>query len=129
MNAFPGNFTTLMCLMAFSGIWWLANPVTPNAQQEVAYQNSLEEFTRDNLTPFAGVYKQIAQINNTYAQRVIQSDNPVQAEVLQQEAHRQMNRVIVGHGLSIEDYNTIFRTIQSHAGLRKEFMTVLYTER
>ncbi|MGD9852632.1 MAG: DUF4168 domain-containing protein [Nitrospirales bacterium] len=125
MNSFPWKFATLSFLIIFTGALCLAYSATPNTQ-EVAYQATHEDLARNNLTPFAGAYKAIAQISNTYAQRIIQSENPIKVEALQQEAHHQMTQVVADHGLSIEDYNTIFRTIQSNSALREEFLTVLH---
>jgi hypothetical protein len=40
-----------------------------------------------------------------------------------------MNQAVVDHGLTVEDYNTIFRAIQSDPTLKEEFMTVLQQTR
>lgn len=125
MNSFPWKFITLSVLIMFTSVFCLAYSGTPNTQ-EVAYQTTHEDLARNNLTPFTRAYKVISQISNTYAQRIIQSDNPIKIEALQQEAHHQMTQVVADHGLSIEDYNTIFRTIQSNPTLRDEFLTVLH---
>ena len=93
--------------------------------QDVALQSIQGESIRNKLQPFAGAYKTVSQIHTTYEQRIIQSKDQVQADALQQEANQKMNQAVADHGLTIEDYNTIFLSIQSDPALQEEFLTVL----
>ena len=93
--------------------------------QDVAVQSIQGESIRNKLQPFAGAYKTVSQIHTTYEQRIIQSKDQVQADALQQEANQKMNQAVADHGLTIEDYNTIFLSIQSDPALQEEFLTVL----
>ncbi len=93
--------------------------------QEVVSQTPETDLARKNLQSFAGAYKQVAQIGSTYEQRIIQSDDPNRAAALQQEANQKMSQVVADHGLSIMDYNIIFKTIESDPALQEEFMAFL----
>ncbi len=87
-------------------------------------QSAPEEMVRNNLEPFAGAYKEVSELSNIYAQRIIQSESD-QADALQEEANQKMTQAVTNHGLSVEDYNFIFHTIQSEPGLQEEFMIAL----
>ncbi len=83
-----------------------------------------EEMVRKNLEPFAGAYKEVSELSDTYSQRIMQSE-PGQSDALQEEANQKMTQAVANHGLSVEDYNLIFHTIQSEPGLQEEFMIAL----
>ena len=99
---------------------------SPALQAEVAEaQVPQEEITGDVLEPFAGAYKEVSQIHTTYEQRIIESKDPTQAGALQEEANQLMAKAVTDRGMTIEDYNTLFQTIQNDPDLKKKFMTVL----
>lgn len=87
-------------------------------------QSPTEEMVRKNLEPFAEAYKEVSELSNTYAQRIIQSE-PDQGEALQEEANQKMTQAVAKHGFSVENYNLIFNTIQREPGLHEEFMIAL----
>lgn len=87
-------------------------------------QSASEEMVRKNLEPFAGAYKEVSELSDTYAQRILQSE-PDQADALQEEANQKMTQAVANHGLSVEDYNLIFHMIQNEPGLQEEFMVAL----
>ena len=97
--------------------------------QEVTSQSSPEELVRNNLEPFAGAYKEVSQIHATYEHQIVQSTDQGQADALQQEANQKMNQAVADHGLSVEDYNSMYQTIQGDPALKEEFMTVLHRTR
>lgn len=125
MISVPWTFTSWTLFLIFTSLVCPAYSATPNAQ-DVTYEAGSENVTRDKLTSFAGAYKAITQIGDTYAQRIIQSESIQKFEALQEEANHQMTQAVADHGLSIEDYNTIFRTIQNNPALREEFLIVLH---
>ena len=102
----------------------LLTPVAVLHAQEGSLQSSPQEMVRKNLEPFAGAYKEVSQLSTAYEQRIIQSE-PGQADALQQEAHQKMTQAVANHGLSVEDYNLIFKMIQSEPDLQEEFMIAL----
>jgi hypothetical protein len=93
--------------------------------QELANPTPETELARKNLQSFVGAYKEVSEIGSTYEQRIIQSEDPNRVEALQQEANQKMSAAVTDHGLSIMDYNVIFKTIESDQTLQKEFMMVL----
>lgn len=100
-------------------------PLT-SLKAEVSPSQPVEnEISGNILEPFAGAYKEISQIHTTYEQRIIQSNDPAQADVLQQEANQKMQQAVADHGLTVEDYNTLYKSIEKDPALKKEFMTVL----
>ncbi len=84
-----------------------------------------EEISGDILEPFAGAYKEVSEIHSSYEQRIVKSPDPAQADALQQEANQKMTQAVTDRGMTIEDYNTLFQTIQNDPDLKKKFMTVL----
>lgn len=97
--------------------------------QDVALQSTPGDLVRNNLEAFAKAYMEVGQIHSLYEELIIQSGDESKADALQKEANQKMNQVVVDHGLTIEDYNTIFRAIQSDPSLKEEFMTVLQQTR
>lgn len=93
--------------------------------QTVESKPSQAEMAKSNLEPFAGAYKEVSKIHTTYEERIVQSGDKAQVDVLQQEANKKMNQAVTDHGLTLTDYNMIFRAIKSDPVLREEFMTVL----
>lgn len=87
-------------------------------------ESAPQEMVRKKLEPFAGAYKEVSEISNTYAQRINQSE-PDQADALQEEANQKLTQAVANHGLTVEDYNLIFHTIQSEPELQEEFMIAL----
>lgn len=114
------NFRMMAC---FVGVC-LVMPAAVLPAADGFSQTAPEEMVRKNLGPFAGAYKEVSELSSTYAQRIIQSE-PDQADVLQEEANQKMTQAVTNHGLSVEDYNFIFHTIQSEPALQEEFMIAL----
>lgn len=84
-----------------------------------------EDVTQDDLKTFAEAYTQVTQIYNAYEQRIINSSEPAEANALQQEANEKMNQAVMDSGLSIEDYNSMYRAIENDQGLQNELTQVL----
>jgi hypothetical protein len=103
----------------------LLTPATLQAEDSSQPSQPQREMVRKNLEPFAGAYKEVSELSTTYEQRIIQSEDPGRADALQKEAHQKMTQAVADHGLSIEDYNLIFQTIQSEPALQEEFMIAL----
>jgi hypothetical protein len=124
MKSIPVSLKSLRVLLLITSVLCLS-PLAALKAQVVKSQPPQEEMSGNILEPFAEAYKEVSQIHTTYEQRIIQSNDPTQADVLQQEANQKMNQAVVDHGLTIEDYNTIFKNIENDPALKKEFMTVL----
>jgi hypothetical protein len=116
---------TLVIIISVIGLIPLA---VLNAQ-DVALQSTPGELVRNNLEAFAKAYTEVGQIHSSYEERIIQSADERKAEALQQEANQKMTQAVADHGLTIEDYNTIFKAIQTDPALKEEFMTVLHQTR
>jgi hypothetical protein len=101
------------------------SPLPALKAQVAESQPPQKELTGDILEPFAGAYKEVSKIHTTYEQRIMQSNDPTQADALQQEANQKMKQAVVDHGLTIEDYNTLFKSIENDPALKEKFMTVL----
>ncbi len=88
-----------------------------------------EEISGNILEPFAGAYKEVSEIHTSYEERIVKALDPVQADALQQEANQKMTQAVTDRGMTIEDYNALFQTIQNDPDLKKKFMTVLNQKR
>ncbi|GJL66123.1 MAG: hypothetical protein NPIRA05_10940 [Nitrospirales bacterium] len=115
---------SLRGVLLFSGILIFLSVGVATAQP-VDSQPQPEQIPGENLEPFAGAYKQVSEINNTYKQRIVEAGDPAQTEALQEEANQKMNQAVKDHGLTIEGYNKIFKAILNDETLKEEFMTVL----
>jgi hypothetical protein len=124
MKSIPMRLKSLRVLFLIISVLCLSPLAALNAQVAES-QPPQKEINGDILEPFAGAYKEVSQIHTTYEQRIIKSNEPAQADALQQEANQKMKQAVVDHGMTIEDYNTIFQNIQNDPDLKKEFMTVL----
>ena len=123
MKSYQSNLQLLSIAACFASAC-LLTPATL-LQAEDSSQPSQREMVRKNLEPFAGAYKEVSELSTTYEQRIIQSEDPGRADALQKEAHQKMTQAVADHGLSVEDYNLIFQTIQSEPALQEEFMIAL----
>ena len=124
MKSIPMRLKSLRVLFLIISVLCLAPLAALNAQVAES-QPPQKEITGDILEPFAGAYKEVSQIHTTYEQRIIESNDPGQADALQQEANQKMKQAVVDHGLTIEDYNTLFKSIENDPTLKEKFMTVL----
>jgi len=124
MKSIPMSLKSLRVLLLITSTLSLA-PLAALKAQVVESQPPQKEITGDILEPFAGAYKEVSQIHTTYEQRIIESNDPTQADALQQEANQKMKQAVVDHGLTIEDYNTLFKSIENDPALKEKFMTVL----
>jgi hypothetical protein len=118
------NLKLLRVLVLIISVFGLMPLAGLNAQQ-VALESTQGELVRNNLEAFAKAYTEVGQIHSSYEELIIRSGNESKADALQQEANQKMTQAVEDHGLTIEDYNTIFRAIQSDPGLKEKFMTVL----
>ena len=125
MNPMNRNLKSFWVPLSLLSVLCFLMPLSLLQAQDRETQPAQQEMVRNNLQPFADAYKQISQIYTDYEQRIIQSNGSDQADALQQEANKKMNQAVADHGLSVEDYNTIFRTIQNDPGLKEEFLVVL----
>ena len=124
MKSIPMSLKSLRVLLLITGVLCLS-PLAALKAQVAESQPPQKEITGDILEPFAGAYKEVSEIHTTYEQRIIESNDPAQADALQQEANQKMTQAVTDHGLTIEDYNTLFKSIESDPELKKEFITVL----
>lgn len=124
MNFKSINLTTMMLFLLVISVCSLSSLAMLNALA-LESQPAQDELIGPNLEPFAGAYKEVSQIHTAYKERIIQSDDPTQADTLQQEANQKMNQAVTKYGLTIEDYNTIFKAILNDPTLKEEFMMVL----
>ena len=121
---------TLINFKSVAVFFWVAivfcfAPLTVLHAQSVESQPPTKELAEKNLEPFADAYKEVTQIHNSYEQRIVKSDEQAQVNALQQEANDKMSKAVTNHGLTVEDYNTIFNAIKNDPTLKEEFMTVL----
>jgi len=124
MKSIPMSLKSLRLSLLITSVLCLSPLAALNAQVAESPPPP-KEITGNILEPFAGAYKEVSQIHTTYEQRIIESNDPSQADALQQEANQKMKQAVVDHGLTIEDYNTLFKNIENDPALKKEFMTVL----
>lgn len=124
MKSIPLSLKSLSVLFLIASILILVPIAAVNAEVDQSEPHQ-KEMPGNILEPFAGAYKEVSQIHTTYEQRIIQSNDSTQTDALQQEANQKMQQAVTDHGLTIEDYNTLFKNIQTDPELKKEFITVL----
>ena len=124
MKAIPRSPKFFSGLLLMTSIFAVAPLADVNAQDAVT-QSSQKEIAGNNLEPFAEAYKEVSQIRTTYQQRMTTSEDSSQVNALQQEANQKMSQAVTSHGLTIEDYNMLFQSMENDPALKKEFMTVL----
>ncbi len=124
MTSIPMSLKSLSVLfvITFALIFVESRVVQAEVAEAPAAQ---EEISGNILEPFAGAYKEVSEIHSSYEQRIVKSLDPAQADALQQEANQKMTQAVTDRGMTIEDYNTLFQTIQNDPALKKKFMTVL----
>jgi len=125
MKFIPICFKSIMVLLLIASLTGLASFSALSAQDMKSQPSQEESLAKNNLEPFAGAFKEVSKIHNTYEQRIVQSSDQAQANALQQEANQKMNQAVADHGLTIENYNAIFKAIKNDPVLKEEFMTVL----
>lgn len=124
MKSIPMSLKPLRVLVMIISVIGLVPLAALNAQVGET-QPPQGALSGDILEPFAGAYKEISQIHSTYTERIMQSKDPAQADALQEEANQKMTQAVADHGLTITDYNTIFKSIQNDPALKEQFSTVL----
>jgi hypothetical protein len=124
MNLIQTNLKTFMVFLLISGLINVI-PFAINAEELSQSSPQQKEVSQDDLKIFAEAYTEVSQIYNVYENRITQSKEPDQAMALQQEANQKMNQAVQEKGLSIEDYNAIYRTIEKDPNLQQQFTQVL----
>ncbi len=124
MKSFLVDFKLFKVVLSSLAVFGLMSFATAIAQESQS-QTPAKELVEKQLEPFAGAYKEVTQIHNTYEQRIVESSEQAQVNALQQEANDKMSKAVTNHGLTVEDYNKIFKTILNDPTLKEEFMTVL----
>ena len=128
MKSVPKNFRFMRVLLLIGIVLGMAPLAALNAQG-VDSQPAQKELIKNNLEPFAGAYKEVSQIHTAYKQQIIESTDETRVDALQREANQKMNQAVANHGLTVEDYNTIFKAIQTDPTLKEDFVTVLNRNR
>lgn len=122
-NAIQSNFRSLLAFLVITGSAGVFPlQVIADDGRSLASQQAISQ---DELQTFAEAYSQVTQIYNLYEQRITNSSESAQATALQQEANKKMNQAVVDNGLSIEDYNAIYRTIENDPSLQRQFTQAL----
>jgi hypothetical protein len=124
MKVIRNNLMSLVGLLIAAGILTVG-PAMAGSDQGQPMSASQQEVTQDDLKTFAEAYTQVTQIYNAYEQRIINTSEPGEANALQQEANEKMNQAVMDTGLSIEDYNSMYRAIENDQGLQNELTQVL----
>jgi hypothetical protein len=123
MNAIKINIKSVFTLLLISGFLTVV-PFAVHADPGVS-GSPQQELTQSDLETFAKAYTEVTQIYTVYEHRITESSEPEQATALQQEANEKMNQAVMDNGLSIEDYNAIYRTIEQDPALQQQFTQVL----
>jgi hypothetical protein len=124
MNLIQTTFKSFIALLLMSGLIH-AVPFAVHAEEGLPTQASQQKVSEEDLKTFADAYTEVTQIYNDYENRITQSKEPDQATALQQEANQKMNQVVKEKGLSIEDYNAIYRTIENDPVIQQQFTQIL----
>lgn len=123
MSRMQTSIKSSVVMLLASGLF-TAVPLAAHAEEGFS-QASQQEISKNELKTFAEAYTEVTQIYNTYENRITQSKEPDQATALQQEANQKMNQAVMDKGLSIEDYNSIYKKIEQDPGLQQQFTQVL----
>jgi hypothetical protein len=123
MNAIKINIKSVFTLLLVSGFLTFV-PFAVHADPGVS-GSPQQDLTQSDLKTFAKAYTEVTQIYTVYEHRITESSEPEQATALQQEANEKMNQAVMDNGLTIEDYNAIYRTIEQDPALQQQFTQVL----
>ncbi|WP_417362128.1 DUF4168 domain-containing protein [Gallaecimonas pentaromativorans] len=83
----------------------------PKAQQQVNVSDA-------KLEQFVTAQKSITSIRDSAMEKLNKSENPDQAQQIQQQANQDMVEAVKDAGLSVEDYNLIARAVQTDPNMR-----------
>jgi hypothetical protein len=123
MNFIQPSLKSSFGLLLVSGLMSVV-PSVINAEESLN-QTSPQAVSQSDIKSFAEAYTEVTQIYNVYENRITKSKEPDQATALQQEANKKMNQAVIDNGLSIEDYNAIYKKIEKDPGLKQQFTQVL----
>ncbi len=122
MKLIHHNLKSFFALLLISG--FINIPFATHAEDGLS-QASQQEVSDADLKTFAEAYTEVTQIYNVYENRITKSKEQEQAMALQQEANQKMNQAVKDKGLSIEDYNSIYKQIENNPSLQQQFTQVL----
>lgn len=123
MNFIQISLKASFGLLLVSGLMGFV-PSVIHAEESLS-QTSQQAVSQSDIKSFAEAYTEVAQIYTVYENRITKSKEPDQATALQQEANKKMNQVVIDSGLSIEDYNAIYKKIENDPGLQQQLTQVL----
>jgi hypothetical protein len=87
----------------------LAGPVPAQEQEAEVPQAATAEISPDQLDAFVDAALDVQRLQQDLSAELQSTDSPEQAERLQQEAQDEAVQAVEGHGLSVEEYDSILR--------------------
>lgn len=115
-------------LIAFS----LAMVVGGNAiaqQSQMQQQPAQTDVSEQELQQFAEAQVQISEIQQDFAGRLQNVEDPEKAHELQIQANEEMTDAVEGAGLDVESFNNIAMAIQNDPELQQRLTTMLQNQR
>ncbi|MEX2468248.1 MAG: DUF4168 domain-containing protein [Pseudohongiellaceae bacterium] len=115
-------------LFALAGLTFLfsagASAQPPQNQPPPAQQQQMEV---DNATleQFAAAMNEVAAIQQEYSQQLSETQDPAEAQSIQQEAQTKMVEAVLDSGLDVETYNTIAQQAASDPELQGRIEAML----
>lgn len=101
------------------------------AQQAPSQQGSGEQVrvSDKELRAFAKAYVEFHKLRQRYERSLNDAKDPAEKEKIQQEANTKVKDAVENQGLSVENYNRIFATVNANEELRKKALKLIDSER
>jgi Domain of unknown function (DUF4168) len=97
----------------------------------LAQQPSGEEATIGDtkLRSFAKAYVEVEKIQQSYAPRVKENNDPEKNKEIRQEAKSKIDEALSKEGLTVDSYSQIIQTVNANDELRKKAIEMINDER
>ncbi len=123
------NLRKTLTLIATAATFAFATSLTAQEmQQQPPAPPQTVEVSDHQLEQFADAQIQITEIQQDFAGRLQEVDDPEQAHELQVQANEEMTEAVEEIGLSVQDFNEIAMAIQNDPELQQR-LTALLQER
>lgn len=107
LRAAAGTVTALACAAVFAG------PVAAQETTPPAQEQAVTEVTDAELESFVLAHLEVQQIQNELNAQLQATEDPEQAQAIQQEANQRMLAAIEAQGLTAERFSEIVDTINA----------------
>ena len=94
-------------------------PVQSPSAQSLSTQSSSPTISDDKLSAAAAVIGQVTNIQENYQRRIAEAPTS-EKQRLAEEANDRLQKAVTDQGLTVDEYNTIIRTVQNDPAVRQK---------